>query len=653
MDPNTMRIDLHVHSKYSTRPSQWILQKIGCPESFTDPLDIYRIAKSRGMTLVTITDHNRIEGALEIAHLPDTFISEEITSYFPEDRCKIHVLALNISEKQHGDIQKVRENLYELVEYLRGAGIIHVVAHPLYSVNDRLTLSHVERLLLLFKNFEMNGARDDESNSCLHRILSGLTEADINRLAEKYGIVPEFAKPWEKNMTGGSDDHSSLNIARTYTEIQGGHSVFDALAGIARGNTRVIRRPSTPLTLSHNLYGIAYQFYRTKFRLERYTGKDMLMNFLDRSLRPNGDENTPGLMAKLYHYWQFRKRPKLELHLPESIAALIRYDAGKLLRNNPDLMPITHGEKKVGEELEKNWFRFANHISNRIMVNFASHLLNHLSGGNVFNIFHTIGSGGGLSAMLAPYFISFSSFAQDRAFNSQALRHFGVISADAEGTVPTIAHFADPFSPIEHTLQAVNRCRMAGSDNGSRFVLLTCGTGKTADSSQIRFFEPVGTYEHSEFPEAKVHFPPLLEMLDYCYSRNVTRIHSATPGPIGLAALAVARILKLPVHGAYHRHPQHFIPFLAGDESVDELLSRYLEWYYEQLNVIYVFSEDDEAELTAKGIHPDRIKRVPLDTGIPGSPLPQAPGSVSVDAAAFRTLHTDVNMTGSPLAQAV
>jgi hypothetical protein len=648
-----MRVDLHVHSKFSTRPSPWILQKIGCPESFTDPLEIYRIAKSRGMTLVTITDHNRIDGALEIAHLPDTFISEEITSYFPEDRCKIHVLALNISEKQHTDIQKVRENLYELVQYLRGEGIIHIAAHPLYSVNDRLTLSHVERLLLLFKNFEMNGARDDDSNSCLHRILSSLTEADINRLSDKYGIAPGFARPWEKTMTGGSDDHSSLNIARTYTEIQGGDTVFDALAGIAKGDTRVIRRPSTPLTLSHNLYGIAYQFYRTKFRLERYTGKDVLMNFLDRSLRPNGGGDTPGLMAKLYHYWQFRKRPKFELHLPESIAALIRYDAGKLLRNNPDLMPITNGDKEVGEEPEKNWFRFANHISNRIMVNFASHLLNHLSGGNVFNIFHTIGSGGGLSAMLAPYFISFASFAQDRAFNVKALRHFGIVDADEEDTAPTIAHFADPCYPIDSTLQAVNQCRSSGLNNGSRFLLLTCSTEQACESSQMRYFQPVGTYEHPDFPEAKVHFPPLLEMLDYCYAQNITRIHSATPGPVGLAALAVARILKLPVYGAYHPHLHQFMPFLAGDESADELLERYLEWYYEQLSVIFVFRAEDEAELIAKGIKPGRIKLLPLETGIPASLPRHATGSDPVDAIAFQTLHANANATVSPLARAV
>ncbi|MFP4031139.1 MAG: PHP domain-containing protein, partial [Desulfococcaceae bacterium] len=155
-----MNIDLHVHSKFSKRPTQWVLRKIGCPESFTEPLQIYRIARRRGMDLVTISDHNSIAGALEIAHLPGAFVSEEITTYFPEDGCKLHVLALDVTEAQHDEIQKLRKNVFELVPWLRDQGILHILAHPLYAVNDRLTLDHFEQALLLFKCFELNGARN-------------------------------------------------------------------------------------------------------------------------------------------------------------------------------------------------------------------------------------------------------------------------------------------------------------------------------------------------------------------------------------------------------------------------------------------------------------------------------------------------------------
>ena len=64
-----MKIDLHVHSKYSRRPSQWVLQKLGCHECYTEPQRLYEIARQRGMNWVTITDHNTINGCLDIAHL--------------------------------------------------------------------------------------------------------------------------------------------------------------------------------------------------------------------------------------------------------------------------------------------------------------------------------------------------------------------------------------------------------------------------------------------------------------------------------------------------------------------------------------------------------------------------------------------------------
>lgn len=33
----SMKIDLHVHSRYSTRTSYWILRKMGCSESYVEP----------------------------------------------------------------------------------------------------------------------------------------------------------------------------------------------------------------------------------------------------------------------------------------------------------------------------------------------------------------------------------------------------------------------------------------------------------------------------------------------------------------------------------------------------------------------------------------------------------------------------------------
>ena len=615
MKQGPMRIDLHVHSKFSTRPSQWILQKLGCPESFTEPHEIYHVAKTRGMTLVTITDHNRIEGALEIAHLPDAFVSEEITTYFPEDRCKIHVLALNIDEAQHRDIQKVRENIYELVDYLIEAGILHILAHPLYSVNDRLTVTHIEKLLLLFKNFEMNGARNDQTNACLQHILRQLTPADIDRLADDHGIAPRMEEPWRKNITGGSDDHSSLNIARTHTEIPDADTLADALAGILNHRARVVRHPSTPLGFARTIYSIGYQFYRHRLNLERYTSRDMLLNFLDRGLLPGCVRSGPGFMAKLYDLWHYRKRPRLKTRVPKSLATFIRHESGKLLHENPQLLKITEVADTHDDDMEKILFRFVNHISNRTLLNVARNLMDNLSGANVFNVFQTIGSAGGLYALMAPYFISFTHFAQDRVFNRRTLVHFNRMKKDEWSDSPkdqaVTAHFTDRFHDLNRLQLSLQRLTPSRSANTRFFKLITCDAGSHHKEPGIRRFDPIGTYEHPDFPGYKLFFPPLMEVLNYCYTREVTHLHSATIGPVGLAALAVARILKLPVYGTCQHALSDCFPFLGADESVNEILHRFQLWYYDQLDRVYVFYEQDATALRQMGVQPAKIRIIP------------------------------------------
>jgi len=297
-----MKADLHVHSRCSKRPSQWILQKIECPESFTEPLEIYRKAKQKGMDLVTITDLNTLDGALEIAHLPNTLVSEEITAYFPQDGCKVHVLAYDISEARHRNIQKARENIHDLAAYLSAEGIFHAVAHPLYAVNDRLTVEHVEKLLLLFQTFEMNGARNEVQNQLLRDLLRALTPTTIDRLENLHGIKAVHPMAWQKNLIGGSDDHSSINIARKFTSVPDTEDTATFLAALGQGRGTVFGRPSTPQTMAHNLYGIAYQYYRNKFGLDRYLGRDGTLRFLDRVLSGRPATGKPSWAARLLFF---------------------------------------------------------------------------------------------------------------------------------------------------------------------------------------------------------------------------------------------------------------------------------------------------------------------------------------------------------------
>src|SRR5207247_9660804 len=144
-----------------------------------------------GIDVVTITDHDTIDGCLEIRDVPNTCISEQVTTYFPQDPCKIHLLVWGIIEKQHQDIVIVRDNIFSLQRYLQGAQIAHAVAHPLYSINGKLEASHLERLILLFKHFEgINGLRDALLSELAQQLFGSLTPEKIEELAKKHNLAP-------------------------------------------------------------------------------------------------------------------------------------------------------------------------------------------------------------------------------------------------------------------------------------------------------------------------------------------------------------------------------------------------------------------------------------------------------------------------------
>src|SRR5580658_8556139 len=125
------RVDLHCHSRASTEADEAMLAAIKCPESYSEPRDIHAQAKQRGMDFVTITDHDSIAGVTELAGMPDVFVGEELTCYFPDDDCKIHLLLWGITKADHDGLQKVANDIYAVARYVARHQLAHAVAHPL------------------------------------------------------------------------------------------------------------------------------------------------------------------------------------------------------------------------------------------------------------------------------------------------------------------------------------------------------------------------------------------------------------------------------------------------------------------------------------------------------------------------------------------
>jgi hypothetical protein len=149
-----MRIDLHLHSIESGASTNWWVKGLGLGletrESYTPPEEAYRKAKAAGMDFANLTDHETINGAVTLTDHPDSLVGEEVGTVFPEDNSHIDVLVYGLDASHQPEIQARRPNVYALVEYLREAGLVHVLAHPLFEVGAPLTRAGVEKRMVLF-----------------------------------------------------------------------------------------------------------------------------------------------------------------------------------------------------------------------------------------------------------------------------------------------------------------------------------------------------------------------------------------------------------------------------------------------------------------------------------------------------------------------
>jgi len=242
-----LRADLHVHTRHSRLETLPIL---GARDCYSEPREVYLMAKARGMDLVTFTDHDTIDGCLELlseeGDLPDFFISEEVTARDPLTGCRLHVGVFGIDERLHGEIRRLRGNVRELLPFLEQEGIPAALNHIGSSlVRKRVPGRKLVDLAGLFPLVETrNGAQREISNSLAGRLADALEKR---------------SRPVGR--TGGSDAHTSRRIGWAWTEAEAVDRT-SFLVALLRRRT-VPRGESARLApLVRDVYRIVLTYYR-------------------------------------------------------------------------------------------------------------------------------------------------------------------------------------------------------------------------------------------------------------------------------------------------------------------------------------------------------------------------------------------------------
>ncbi|HEY7001746.1 MAG TPA: glycosyltransferase [Candidatus Udaeobacter sp.] len=607
------RCDLHIHSRYSARSEEWLFRRFDFPDSYSDPKRLYENLLEQGMDYVTITDHDTIEGCLQIVDRPRSFISEQVTTYFPNDSCKLHILVWGISENQHHEIDAIRHNIFELQSYLQTTQIAHAVAHPLYSVNRNLDSRHLELLILLFKHFEgINGLRDALLSDLARTLFNQLTPEKIDELADRHNVPPTHLEPWKKIFVGGSDDHGGQFAASAFTETPAAKSAEKFLEHVRNGNCSAHGHGGTPLVLSHGFYNTVACFIQDRFNEKLGPGGALLEKMFSRFMEGRAPTEFT-LKEKMEFVVQGVVSGKIFEFVKPANVSLWKELSGYFAQ--PEVKSKLAAQLSGVNEPERRTFLMANMVAEQLIFRFFQKFVQQIRSGNMVESMQALSAIAPILVVLAPYIYGFHSQAPSRKW----LR---AIFLDLTGEIPVAlqnrkrAWFTDTLDDVNGVATTIRKMTAAGAETGKELVVVVSSSELHVDNIPIKNFPPIGEFELPEYELQKLSFPPILQMLDYIQREKFTEIVISTPGPVGLTALLAAKMLNLQTSGIYHTDFPQYVRILTEDSFLESVAWRYMHWFYGQLDTVFVNSEEYRQSWIKRGFDAEKLKILPrgLDT---------------------------------------
>jgi predicted metal-dependent phosphoesterase TrpH len=220
-------------------------------DCYSTPEEVYRAAKARGMDVVTITDHDSIDGCRELLDrhpgAPDILMGEEIECTVPVTGDRLHLGAFGLTEHDHCDVQSLRGNVFEAAAFLRSRGVALVLHHPFHFFRgNNSPRAALEALLPLVHAVEVRNA---------------------TMLPDHNDLAASVRDSWNARhapatlgATGGSDAHVLGHVATAFTEAPGS-TREEFLASLKRGESRPGGAHGTTIRLAFEIYGVICNYW--------------------------------------------------------------------------------------------------------------------------------------------------------------------------------------------------------------------------------------------------------------------------------------------------------------------------------------------------------------------------------------------------------
>jgi glycosyltransferase involved in cell wall biosynthesis/predicted metal-dependent phosphoesterase TrpH len=545
------RADMHVHSTASELSKLGIQTSLNLPECATEPEEVYELAKRRGMDFVTITDHDTVAGALQIAHLPGVFISEELTVWFKHEPQAVHVLCYGITPDDHEWLQAHNDSVEECAEYLNDREITAALAHPFYAVEAPLTARHRRRLAQLFPIWETrNGSRAKELN------------------------LPAFVYIETHGGTGigGTDDHAGIDIGRTFTETPKAHNPTEFLAHIRAGDAT-----------SHGDQGGAAKWTHAAMAL---------------AIRSLGDGEAagrpdPAAVVKIVE----RVMSEGNVRSGSTQRDLGPQDALALLRSWLSAMSLEVDERKLIQHLQEgdvshhDLYRRARRIHERELARVVNETMDVIASGSLPDFGKTAAEFFDACIPAIPYAAAAAFLGREK---QKLTRN--------DGDRPRVALIGEGLGSMHGVTHTIQQLRDRGVPG---FEVEVIGTDADVD----RRLSAVAEVDIPFYEGMKIGVPSVTAITDAIAEGRYDLIHVTSPGPAGVAAWAIAKALELPIVGSYHTELAAYAGLRSGQGFVEMMAKMALGKFYGACDVVLTPSPASDQKVMELGVSAGKIGR--------------------------------------------
>ncbi len=562
MNPiSTTRVDLHCHSTASEISKLGIQRSLGLPECATPPEEVYELAKRRDMDFVTITDHDTIDGCLEIADRDDVFISEELTVWFRGEPQAVHLLCFGIDPDDHAWLQEHNRDVEACAEYLHSREISCSLAHPFYAVEAPLTPAHRRQLAQLFPVWETrNGSRARELNM----------PAAI--YIETHGGTG----------TGGSDDHAGVDIGRTFTETPPAATPEEFLRHIREGRAEARGEQGSAAKWAHSAMALG-----------------------TRALLLKGECRVPGseaedMRADAVLKIAERVMSEGDLRHGETAGDLGPEDARALLSAFVSAVGVEPGRALID-------YMQADEFSHAELARRARRTHERRLREVVEETVEAVGSGGEPSELAARAVetgrnlfraaIPAIPYAPAAAFlGSEKAK---LIPREGPKRVALVADAIGGVHGVTHTIERIRELGVPG------YEVEVVGTDRNVD----RRLSAVAEVDIPFYEGLEIGVPSLPAMVEVLAEGRFDAVHLTAPGPAGVTAALIARVMDLPVLGSWHTELGAYARLRSSSPELERGMDMALSMFYRQCGRVLSPSPASDESLARLGVERDAIGR--------------------------------------------